>query len=75
MQPFITALVIPALPVSSLSLLDLGMSLNKSILVLLQHAAFYHRTGEPRPACFITVSTRLRNELEPDPKMCVTVVI
>jgi hypothetical protein len=57
MQPFITALVIPALPVSSLSLLDLGMSLNKSILVLLQHAAFYHRTGEPRPACFITVST------------------
>jgi len=33
-------------------------------LVLLQHAAFYHRTGDPRPACFITVSPRLRNELE-----------
>lgn len=35
-------------------------------LVLLQHPAFYHRTGDPRPACFITVSPRLRNELDKD---------
>jgi AAA domain len=33
-------------------------------LVLLQHAAFYHRASDTRPACFITVSPRLRNELE-----------
>jgi hypothetical protein len=33
-------------------------------LVLLQHAAFYHRAFDSRPACFITVSPRLRNELE-----------
>lgn len=33
-------------------------------LVLLQHAAFYHRVSDSRPACFVTVSPRLRNELE-----------
>lgn len=32
--------------------------------VLLQHAAFYSRVTDPRPALFITVSPRLRNELE-----------
>ena len=31
---------------------------------MLQHAAFYNRASDPRPALFITVSPRLRNELE-----------
>jgi len=32
--------------------------------VLLQHAAFYDRLTDPRPALFITVSPRLKNELK-----------
>jgi hypothetical protein len=33
-------------------------------LVLLQHAAFYTRYKDSRPACFVTVSHRLKSELE-----------
>jgi hypothetical protein len=33
-------------------------------LVLLQHAAFYARYTDSRPACFVTVSHRLKSELE-----------
>lgn len=33
-------------------------------LVLLQHAAFYCRISDTRPACFVTVSSGLRNELD-----------
>ena len=33
-------------------------------LVLLQHAAFYVRYTDSRPACFVTVSHRLKSELE-----------
>jgi hypothetical protein len=33
-------------------------------LVLLQHAAFYARYNDNRPACFVTVSHRLKNELQ-----------